>query len=188
MSGIPADPPPFAPFPRESSERIYDSRWCGLRKDRVRLADGTLQDYHVFEVSEAVCIVPELADGSIVMLWQYRYPHGRSHWEVPAGRVNPGEPPLAAAQRELLEETGHRAARFESLAGFYPVNGISPHYAHVFVARSCARVRSPNPDPTERMSVHVLPPGEVRERLVRGDFQDGFTALALFQHFARRPG
>jgi ADP-ribose pyrophosphatase len=186
VSGVPDDPPPFPPFARESSTRIYDSAWCGLRRDRVRLPDGTPLDYHVFEVSEAVCVVPELDDGSIVLVWQYRYPHGRTHWEVPAGRVQPGEAPRAAAERELLEETGYRCARLEALAGFYPVNGISPHYAHVFVARGCVRAQATSHDPSERMSVHVFPAAEVHERLLRGVYQDGFTALALHQHFARR--
>ncbi len=186
MTDIPADPPPFEPFRVDSSTRIYDSHWCGLRRDQLELDDGSLQEYHVFEVAPAVVVVPVLPDGSIVMLWQYRYPHGETHWEVPAGRIDDGETPEAAAHRELLEETGHVAGELVPVARFYPTNGISPHHAHIFLARGCERVRAPEPDASERLAVHTLPEDEVRARLHRGDFADGFTALALFHHFARR--
>lgn len=182
----PRDPPAFPAFPVPRSERIYDSPWCGLRRDLVELPGGRLQEYHVFEVSDAVAVVPVLRDGSIVMLWQFRHPHGRTHWEVPAGRIAEGESPEEAARRELLEETGFRAARLERVAGFYPTNGISAHYAHLYLAQDCAPLAPPRHDDAERMSVHVLPEALVRERLERGDFQDGFTALALFYHFSRR--
>ena len=179
------DPEPFEPFATEGCERLVDSHWCALRRDRVRVGDGERRSYYVFEVSPAVVVVPVLPDGSILTLWQYRYPIARSHWEVPAGRMDPGESPEAAAARELFEETGHRAERIEPLAAFFPINGISPHRAHAFVAHGCRRERDPVPEPTERFSLHVLPEAEVRRRLRRGDFEDAFSALALFHHFAR---
>ena len=182
------DPPPFPPFPLARTERIYDSYWCGLRRDMVELDDGRLQEYHVFEIHDAVAVVPVLPDGSIVMLWQFRHPHGKTHWEIPAGRVDEGEETTAAVERELLEETGYAPGRLERLAGFYPTNGISPHHAELYVARDCRLVKSPTPDPSERFSVRVLPQSEVRERLKRGEFEDGFTALALFYWFARAGG
>jgi ADP-ribose pyrophosphatase len=180
------DPPPFAPFELARSERIYDSYWCGLRRDYVELAGGKLQEYHVFEIHDAVAVVPVLPDGSIVMLWQYRHPLGATHWEVPAGRVDEGESATAAAERELLEETGYRPRRLVELGGFYPTNGISPHHARLFAALDCELVQHPEPGPTERLSVHVLPEAEVKGRLHSGDFEDGFTALALFYYFASR--
>lgn len=186
MTRVPEDPPPFEPFPLEGSERVYDSYWCGLRKDLIRLPNGELQDYHVFEIAPAVVVVPVLPDGSIVFLWQFRHPHGGTHWEVPAGRIDDGEEPDQAAERELLEETGCRTERLERITGFYPTNGISPHHAHVYVALDCERLVETSHDASERMTVHVLPEDEVRARLVRGDFVDGFTSLALFHHFARR--
>ncbi|HED64201.1 MAG TPA: NUDIX hydrolase [Planctomycetes bacterium] len=179
------DPDPFEPFERLSSRPIYGSPWCRLRLDRIRLPDGATQDYHIFDVPAAVVVVPALPDGSIVMLWQYRYPHGETHFEVPAGRIDVGETPAEGAARELLEETGYRPGKLERMAGFYPINGISPHYAHIFRALHCERVREPSHEPSERMSVHTLGEREVRERLLRGDFADGFTSLALFHHFAR---
>jgi ADP-ribose pyrophosphatase len=178
------DPPPFAPFELAKSERVYDSYWCGLRRDYVKLADGKLQEYHVFEIHDAVAVVPVLPDGSIAMLWQYRHPLGRTHWEVPAGRVDEGESAAAAAERELLEETGYRAKRLVRLGGFHPTNGISPHHADLFAALDCELVQHPQHGPTEKLSVHVLSEADVRRRLHRGDLEDGFTALALFYYFA----
>ena len=186
MSDRRGDPPPFAPFELAKSERVYDSYWCGLRRDYVKLSDGKLQEYHVFEIHDAVAVVPVLPDGSIAMLWQYRHPLGRTHWEVPAGRVDEGESPAAAAERELLEETGYRAKRIVHLGGFYPTNGISPHHAELYAALDCERVQKPEPGPTEKLSVHVLGESDVERRLTRGDFEDGFTALALFYWFASR--
>ena len=97
--GIPADPPPFPAFGVHDSERVYDSHWCGLRRDTVVLPDGKHQEYHVFEIPDAIVVVPELADGRLVLIGQYRYPHGRTPWEVPAGRISEGEDPAVAAVR-----------------------------------------------------------------------------------------
>lgn len=181
--GVPPDPPPFEPFAIERSERIYDSPWCGLRRDLLRLDADRVQEHHVLEISPAVAVVPLLPDGRILLLWQYRHPLGRTHWEVPAGRIMQGEEPAAAAARELLEETGHAAGTLERLAGFYPTNGISAHYAHVFAAHACERVAAQSLDPSERITVHPFPAEEVRDRLARGAFEDGFTALSLAYHF-----
>ncbi len=179
-----SSPTTYAGFPREKSDQLYDSKWCGLRRDWIRLPDGSLQDYHVFEVTDAVVVVPVLPDGSILMIWQYRYPHGRTHWEVPAGRMNAGESPVEAVARELLEETGFASADLEKLCDFYPINGISDHFAHAYVARDCARVGAPNLDASEVLEVQRFRSDEVRGLLKSGEIQDGFSALALHAHFA----
>lgn len=182
----PSDPPPFAPYECERSEQLYDSVWCGLRRDHLVLEDGRRQDYHVFEVTDAAVCVPVLSDGSIVLIWQHRHPHGRTHWEVPAGRIATGEPPLEAAAREVLEETGFRPGRMEPLPGFYPINGISAHYAHAYRALECEHVGDPTLDASERLVVRVWPEERVRRWLLEGRFEDGFTALALSYHFLTR--
>ncbi len=176
---VPAGPAPFAPFERVRSDRIYDSPWVGLRRDVVRRAGGPEREYHVVEITDAVAVVPVRADGSVVLIGQYRYPHGRTHWEIPAGRLHAGESAHAGAERELLEETGHRAKRFEPLPGFYPMNGISAHYAHLYVASDCERVAEPTLDELEQIVVRVFRRDEVEALLDAGRLADGFTALAL---------
>jgi len=185
-AGFP-DLPAFPPFPLEESQRIYDSPWCGLRRDLLRLPSGELQEYHVIEITPAVCVVPVLRDGSLAMLWQHRHPHGRTHWEIPAGRMHAGEDPADAARRELREETGLAPERIERLAGFYPTNGISAHYAHVFVAHGCKPGGAQELDVTERLSVHAVPEAAVRARLLAGGFEDAFTSLGLFYYFFSAP-
>lgn len=184
---IPADPPPFEPFRLQGTHRIYDSPWCGLRRDELLLPDGRRQDYHVFEVSDAVAVVPVLPDGSLVMIGQYRYPHGKTHWEIPAGRIDDGEQPQAAAARELLEETGYRARTLVKLPGFYPTSGISAHYAHLFCGIDCERVERPAPDAAEQIVVRVFGPEEIEALLRGGRIEDGFTALAILYYLQLRP-
>jgi ADP-ribose pyrophosphatase len=127
-----------------------------------------------------------MSDGRIAMLWQFRHPHGETHWEIPAGRLDAGESPETAAARELLEETGCRAARFERVAGFYPSNGISAHFATIFVAHGCEQVADLDLDASERILPAFRAPEDVRAELLAGTYQDGFTALALLYYFARR--
>jgi len=181
-TGKPTNPPAFDPFGLHESERIYDSSWCGLRRDTVILPNGRHQEYHVFEVGDAAVVVPVLPDGSIVLLGQYRYPHGKTHWEVPAGRIGPGETPAGAIGRELLEETGYEAGKLMPLPGFYPTNGISAHYAHAFYALDCERVAAPKPEDSEQIVVQVHTQDEVRQLLRAGMIQDGFTALSLLYY------
>ncbi len=182
----PQNPPPFPPFPVAESRHVYSSPWCALRRDEVLLPGGKLQEYHVFEISDAVAVVPVREDGSLVMIGQYRYPHGKTHWEFPAGRIDEGESPIEAAARELEEETGHRAARIVPLPGFYPTNGISAHYAHVFCALNCEPSGSQDLDASEQLTVQVFSESEVNALLDAGMLQDAFTALPFLYYLRWR--
>jgi ADP-ribose pyrophosphatase len=167
------------------SVRVYDSAWCALRRDVVDLGGGRAQEHHVLEVPAAAVVVPVLEDGRIVLIGQYRYSHGRTHWEVPAGRLDADETPEQAARRELAEEAGCVAGRLVALPGFFPLNGLSDHYVHAFSALGCRLEGATAHEASERILPRTFPAEQVRALLRAGRIADGFSALALYHHFAR---
>ena len=156
-----------------------------MRRDSVRLASGAEREYHIFEIGDAAVVVPVLPDGRIVLIGQYRYPHGKTHWELPAGRLHENEAPIDAARRELREETGYRSARLEPLPGFYPSNGITAHYAHAFVALACEWDGELQLDDTEQLVVKTFTREEIGRLLDAGRIQDAFAAISL-RYWLRR--
>jgi ADP-ribose pyrophosphatase len=179
----PPDPAPFEPYGLVRSRRIYESRWVSLRADDVVFPDGSPGVHHVVEIGPAVVVVPVLTDGRFVLIGQYRYPHGETHWEVPAGRLAPGEDPRLGAERELREEAGASPRELVALPGFYAINGISDHYAHVFAALDCELVHATEHEPSERIRVATFSRDEVRALLRSGAIVDAFSSLSLYRYF-----
>ena len=115
--------------------RVSAGRSLGLRVDEGLLPNGRQTTREVLEHPGAVAIVPVKGDGRVVLVRQYRYAVGEALLEIPAGTLGPGEDPLDAARRELQEETGYKAKRFDLLVGFYPSPGVSTEYLWVYLAR-----------------------------------------------------
>ena len=106
-----------------------------VRRDTVRLPDGRTAVREYIEHPGAVTILPILDSGELVMERQYRYPVGRELYELPAGKIDPGEATLATAKRELLEETGYVAREWRYLTTFHPVVGYSTERIELWLAR-----------------------------------------------------
>jgi len=115
------------------SRRIYEGRVLNLRVDTVRLPDGRLTTREVVEHGGAVALVPLHDDGTITFVRQYRTPAQAVLLEIPAGGIDPGESPEAAAHRELAEETGLRASRLEHVAAFYTAAGFCSEFMHLYI-------------------------------------------------------
>ena len=126
------------PWVRLSTSVVHENPWYSVRRDAVLRPDGTPGDYFTVESSPAVFVVAFDEQGRIPLVRLYRYTVGRTSLEVPAGSCEPGEEPLAAAKRELAEETGLSASRWDHLGVLFPANGLLREENHVFVARGLA--------------------------------------------------
>ena len=134
----------------------------------------------------AVLVVPRLPDGRLVLIRNHRIAVDESLLEFPAGKLEPGEPPIDAAARELEEETGYRAARIEPLAEFFTSPGFSDERMHAFVADRLTEVGQ-RLEAGEQIQVETFSGAQVLAMIDNGRIHDGKTIAAmLFWH--RRHG
>ncbi len=161
-------------------ERIlYDSPWVRLALADVEVPGGARFDHHVVRATaEAVAVVVHDEARGVLMLWRHRFIPDRWGWEVPAGRVEPGEEVEAAAAREVLEETGWRPGPLRRLTSYHPTPGISDHRFHVLAAGSATHVGDPS-DPSESDRVEWVPVADVRRLVASGEVPDGLALTAL---------
>src|SRR5580704_8467298 len=137
------------------SEAIFDGKLLHVRRDPMRLPDGTLATREYIVHPGAVLVVPVLADGRLVVERQYRYPLGRVMIEFPAGKIDPGEAPLDTARRELREETGYLALRWRRLGCVHSIVSYSTERIEFFVAEDLSQVGA-RLDAGEFLEVAVL--------------------------------
>ena len=160
------------------SEPAYQGKAFRVRRDQVRLPDGQLTRLDIVEHIGAVTILPLDADGRIWFVRQYRHAAAQELLELPAGTLEPGEPPEACARREIREETGLAAGELHKLGEFFLAPGYSTEYMHVFLATDLRPDPLPG-DQDEFLSVEALPVGKVFEMIARGEIQDAKTLAAL---------
>ncbi len=170
-----------------SSQRIYEGKVVSLRVDSVRLADGRETKREVIEHSAAVAIVPIDPEGNVLLVRQYRRPAGAEMLELPAGAVDDGEEPEAAAQRELQEETGFRAIRIRRLTGFWVAPGYTTEYIHVFLAEGLVESRL-DPDDDEAIEVEAHSLAASLAMIDVGQICDGKTIVGLLAVARERAG
>ncbi|MFT4268146.1 MAG: NUDIX hydrolase [Xenophilus sp.] len=120
---------------RTDSELLFEGHFLRARRDTVRLPDGHLATREYVIHPGAVVVVPLLDDGRVVLERQYRYPVERVMIEFPAGKLDPGEDPLACGQRELLEETGYRAREWARAGSMHLAVAYSTEVIHIYFAR-----------------------------------------------------
>lgn len=135
----------------------------------------------------AVAVLPLLDADRAVLLRQWRYALGRELLEIPAGVLEPGEEPAAAARRELAEETGYRAGWLRPLVAVYPTPGFCTERIHLFVAGDL--VPGPQaPERDEHLQPLVVTRQQVREWVAAGGVEDAKTLLALLWWLAAGAG
>jgi len=170
---------------RIDGESVYDGALLHVRRDTVRLPDGGSATREYVVHPGAVLIVPVQADGHLVVERQFRYPLNRVLIEFPAGKLDPGEAPLATAQRELLEEAGYTAVRWTQLGRIHPVVSYSTEAIELFVAEDLQH-QGRRLDHGEFLDIVAMAPDALLAALDRGEITDAKTVAALLLYLRHR--
>lgn len=165
---------------------IADRRWLRVHEQSVLLPNGTrIDEFHLLESPDWVAVLPITSDGTTVLVQQYRHGLGHISRELPAGVIDAGETPGAAARRELLEETGYVADELIELIELYPEPHRSTHAAHFFVAPNVRYSGRADPEPSEILEVVTRSRAELLDDAVSGRIQHAAHTAAILVAHAR---
>jgi ADP-ribose pyrophosphatase len=169
-----------------SSKMLYQGRVFGVRRDRVIEPGGITVSRDVVTHQGSVVVLPVFPDGRILMVRQYRHAAGRFLWELCAGRREPGESWLKAAQRELREETGFRAGRLRKLLAMYPTPGFVTEQMIVYVATDL-RHDPAAPDKDEHITTRQFTLAELLRWVRAGRIMDAKSVSGILYYARFRP-
>jgi len=166
-----------------SSTRQYTGRVISLDVDEVRFPDGSVGSLEMVRHPGASAIVPLLGspddtDPELVLIRQYRYAADGYLYEIPAGRLDPGESPADCARRELLEETGYRASAVQPLFTMFTTPGFTDEKIHLFLATGL-EAGAHQREADEFLELVPTRLSRALSMIERGEIQDAKTALAL---------
>lgn len=155
-----------------SSEYLIKRPWLTARRDRVELPDGRVNDeYYVLEYPTWINVIAITEDGKIIMERQYRHAIGETRFEIPAGVVEPGEEPLAAAKRELMEETGYEGGEWSLLMTMAPNASSMNNLNYSYIAKGVRPTGTQHLDATEDLEVILMEKKDVIDLLQAGELR-----------------
>jgi 8-oxo-dGTP pyrophosphatase MutT (NUDIX family) len=163
-----------------ASHHIHSGRIIRVSTERLLYNNGREYDLDFVRHPGAAAVVAIDHAGRVCLVRQYRHGIMDFLWEIPAGKLDPGEAPQHCAVRELAEETGVSAARWTSLGQYLPAPGIFTEVIHLYLARDL-EVGAPKPDADEELELQWLPLNEAMGMVLRGEWNDGKTAMALWR-------
>ena len=179
-------------WPVVSAAERFRGRIFSVRTDSVQMPDGAVAARDIVVHPGAVAVLAMDGQQRVLLVHQYRHPAGRLLWELPAGlRDVGGEPPLATAQRELAEETGWRAASWETLADCLTSPGMTSERIRIFLARGVSEIpageRHFTPVHEEaRIELAWIPLDDAVGKVLRGDIHNQTAAVGILAAYAAR--
>lgn len=162
-----------------SSSYLYRGRIVNIRQDRVKISGGQTAFREVVEHPGAVAVIAINENKEVVLVRQHRQPAGEVLLEIPAGKLEPGESPVDCARREMIEETGYDAEKYDQLTCFYPSPGFCDEIIYLFCAEKLKRAERETTDPEERVSAVHINLEKALEMIYSGEIKDGKTIIAL---------
>jgi 8-oxo-dGTP pyrophosphatase MutT (NUDIX family) len=157
---------------------VYESPWVSVALADVEVPGGERFEHHVVRMpGEASAAVVRDQD-RVLLIHRHRFITDTWGWEIPAGRVEAGEDPMVAAERETLEETGWRPGPLTRLLSYFPANGLLDQRFNVYLADGAEHAGEPT-DLSEADRVEWVAISELPALLRRGEIQDGYSLTAL---------
>jgi len=176
-----------------SSKLSYDGKVFSVFTDKVEEPGGRINTRDVIRHNGSVVILAmdeskNAKDPDIILERQYRHAAGQFLYELPAGRIDAGEAPLAAAKREMIEETGYRAKRWKLLTKYFASPGFLGEWMQIYLARDL-RQGAAAPEPDESIEIFRMPLSEALGLIADRKIHDGKTLIGLLLYDdARRNG
>jgi ADP-ribose pyrophosphatase len=159
-------------------KEVYRGKIVTLQVDTIRQKSGVTTIREVVLHPGGVTAVPILDDGRLLLIRQFRYPLGKFILELPAGKLDSGQPPLETMAREMMEETGYSAGTLTHEGAFYTTPGISNESIHLFIARDLTQSIQ-NLEEGEHITVEPYTLQECLEKIENGEICDGKTILGI---------
>ena len=168
-----------------ATEYKFKGRILNTRVDDVLLPDGSQSKREIIEHSGGVGVVALTDDDCICLVRQYRHPYGEVIYEIPAGKLELGEDPLACGKRELSEETGNTADHWQSLGVIYPTPAYCSEKIYVFLATGLTKGKI-HLDQGEFVENITLPLKEAQRMVMTGEIKDAKTQIAILKILVMR--
>jgi ADP-ribose pyrophosphatase len=165
-----------------ASKVIYKGSVFGIRRDELIEPGGIRTTREMITHTGSVVVLPVLPDGRVLLIRQYRHAARQFLWELVAGRIDEGESPRKAAARELIEETGYRARRFNIFLDFFPSPGFLEERMFILLANGLTEgVATPEED--EQIVSRAYERKELEQMIQRRIIRDGKTVAGLLYYF-----
>ncbi|MDR1310676.1 MAG: NUDIX hydrolase [Burkholderiaceae bacterium] len=161
------------------SALLHKGAFFDVYRDAVELPNGKIAHREYIRHPGAVVILPQMPDGAFLLERQFRYPLGQAVIEFPAGKIDPGEPPLLCAQRELREETGYLAADWQFVCTIHNAAGYSNEHLHLFLASGLKAGKS-EPDEGEFIETFSARVSDLLAWVREGKITDAKTIIGAF--------
>jgi 8-oxo-dGTP pyrophosphatase MutT (NUDIX family) len=163
---------------------VYAGRVITVNVETVRLPNGHVTDLEIIHHPGGAAIVAVDEERRVCLIRQFRHAAGGWIWELPAGKLEPAEPALATAKRELIEEAGYEGHDWVSLGDYVSSPGVFTETVKLFMVHGLKKSTMAH-EPAELIEVHWVPIEDARDRALAGDINDGKTALGLLRAYAR---
>jgi 8-oxo-dGTP pyrophosphatase MutT (NUDIX family) len=167
------------PWTTLSNKDVFETPWIRVSDREVINPSGRKSRYGVVHFRNiAVGVVALDENDNVVLVGQYRYPLGQYSWEIPEGGCPEGSRPLASAKRELKEETGFRARKWQKLLTLHLSNSVTDERAEIYLARELL-AGAAEPEETEQLKIKRVPFADALEMIKNGEITDAITVAGL---------